>query len=62
NLVKRLQTIIKDNGKEANDEVSLKAISSYFKWLKKQEWFGMVQTLDVCRRKTDIFVHDYNLK
>ena len=62
NLVKRLQTIIKDNGKEANDEVSLKAISSYFKWLKKQEWFGMVQTLDACRRKTDIFVHDYNLK
>lgn len=62
NLVKRLQTVIKDNGKEATEEVSLKAINSYFKWLKKQEWFGMVQTLDTCRRKTDIFVHDYNLK
>ena len=62
NLVRRLQAIIKDNGKEANEEVSLKAINSYFKWLKKQDWFGMVQTLDTCRRKTDIFVHDYNLK
>lgn len=62
NLVRRLQSIIKDNGKEANEEVSLKAINSYFKWLKKQDWFGMVQTLDTCRRKTDIFVHDYNLK
>ena len=62
NLVRRLQAIIKDNGKEANEEVSLKAINSYFKWLKKQDWFGLVQTLDTCRRKTDIFVHDYNLK
>lgn len=62
NLVKRLQRIIKDNGKEANEEVSLRAISNYFKWLKNQDWFEMVQTVDTCRRKTDIFVHDYNLK
>ena len=62
NLIRRLQTIIKENGKEANEEVSLKAINSYFKWLKRQDWFEMVQTLDACRIKTDIFVHDFNLK
>lgn len=62
NLVRRLQKIIKDNGKAVTDEVTLKAINSYFKWLVQQDWFEMVQTLDACRRKTDIFVRDFNLK
>lgn len=62
NLVRRLQRIIKDNGKTATDEITLKAIKSYFKWLQEQDWFEMVQTLDACRRKTDIFVRDFKLK
>lgn len=55
NLVRRLNSFLKDIKKEVNEENSKKAITAYFNWVSKQSWAEKVQTLSIIRRNTNIF-------
>lgn len=55
NLVRRLQSFIKEQRGEVTPERTTNAITVYFAWVKTQDWAEGVQKLETIRLKTPIF-------
>jgi DNA-binding PadR family transcriptional regulator len=55
NFVRRMQSLLKEKGREPSEERVAKLIRYYFRWLSGKEWAAQIQTMSTVRRKTEVF-------
>jgi hypothetical protein len=55
NIVRKFNSFLKKTGRPQTDVKISEGIKKYFTWVGMEDWSDKVQTLDVLRRKLDIF-------